>query len=373
MCIDALLDEEDLVIQLFRSYWREMRQVEEIVPGTWVELTNPTAEEVASIATTLGIDQDDVLAAIDPEEKARVQTEDDYTLIVVDVPAREVRHHEQAYNTIPLGVIVTNDNVLTVCSEETSVLSSLHQARIRDFSTEEQMSFVYRLMLRIAIRYQQVLAGIDRQRMDFEERIEEVGEESDLVRLHELESTLVYFSTSLRGNANVLNRLTRYAHLQQEEWRDVLDDAIVENQQAIEMAQLAPEQRHGATDLDNDHSLHPHGDLWCLRHERGGGVDAVFGSAPRVHAHQPYHGLRLPDICPDPAQEEAAVGLRPQWTDRAALFEGGPAQCVADCGVSRASALRPWGPFVRPSFACQACPGIPARTQRRRQAVCPSS
>ncbi len=249
MCIDALLDEEDLVIQLFRSYWREMRQVEEIVPGTWVELTNPTAEEVASIATTLGIDQDDVLAAIDPEEKARVQTEDDYTLIVVDVPAREVRHHEQAYNTIPLGVIVTNDNVLTVCSEETSVLSSLHQARIRDFSTEEQMSFVYRLMLRIAIRYQQVLAGIDRQRMDFEERIEEVGEESDLIRLHELESTLVYFSTSLRGNANVLNRLTRYAHLQQEEWRDVLDDAIVENQQAIEMAQIYREIIDGTRQL----------------------------------------------------------------------------------------------------------------------------
>ena len=79
--------------------------------------------------------------------------------------------------------------------------------------------------------------------------IEEVGDENDLIRLHELESTLVYFSTSLRGNANVLNRLTRYSHLQREEWRDVLDDAIVENQQAIEMAQIYREIIDGTRQL----------------------------------------------------------------------------------------------------------------------------
>ena len=65
------------MIELYKSYWREMRLVDEIVPGTWVELTNPTADEVAEVAEMLGIDQDDVLAAIDPEERSRVQTEDD--------------------------------------------------------------------------------------------------------------------------------------------------------------------------------------------------------------------------------------------------------------------------------------------------------
>ena len=237
------------MIELYRSYWREMRVVDEIVPGTWIELTSPTAEEAAQIAELLGIDQDDVLAAIDPEEKARIQTEDEYTLIVVDVPAREVRHHEQAYNTIPLGIILTEDNVVTVCSEETSVLSSFHKARIRDLSTENRLAFVYRIMLRIALRYQQVLANIDRTRMEFEEQIEEVEDERDLIRLHEMESTLVYFSTSLRGNANVLNRLTRYGHLHQAEDRDILDDAIVENQQAIEMAQIYREVIDGTREL----------------------------------------------------------------------------------------------------------------------------
>ena len=237
------------MIRLFRSYWREMRKVDEIVPGTWVELTNPTSEEAADIASTLGIDQDDVLAAIDPEEKARVQTEDDYTLIVVDVPAREERHHEQAYNTIPLGIILTDENVLTVCSEEVSVLTSLHKARIRDLSTENRLAFVYRIMLRNALRYQQVLSNIDRARTEFEERIEEVEDEHDLITLHEMESTLVYLSTSLRGNANVLNRLTRYGHLQQPEDRDILDDAIVENQQAIEMAQIYREVIDGTRQL----------------------------------------------------------------------------------------------------------------------------
>lgn len=240
---------EARVIQLYRSYWREMRAVTEIVPGTWVELTSPTAEEAAEVADVLGVDQDDILAAIDPEERSRVQTEDDYTLIVVDLPAREERHHEQAYNTIPLGVIVTDANVITVCSEETSVLSSLHDARIRDLSTENRLAFIYRIMLRIALRYQQVLAGIDRTRIEFEEHIEDLKGEHDLIQLHELESTLVYLATSLRGNANVLNRLSRYEHLQQPEDRDILDDAIVENQQAIEMAQIYREVIDGTREL----------------------------------------------------------------------------------------------------------------------------
>lgn len=237
------------MIGLYRSYWREMRAVDEVVPGTWVELTSPSADEAAQVAEMLGVDQDDVLAAIDPEEKARIQTEDDYTLIVVDIPAREERHHEQAYNTIPLGIILTEDNVVTVCSEETSVLSSFHKARIRDLSTENRLAFVYRIMLRIALRYQQVLANIDRTRIEFEEHIEELKGEDDLIQLHELESTLVYFSTSLRGNANVLNRLTRYGHLHQPEDRDILDDAIVENQQAIEMAQIYREVIDGTREL----------------------------------------------------------------------------------------------------------------------------
>jgi magnesium transporter len=237
------------MISLYRSYWREMRLVSEIVPGTWVEVTSPTDEEAAEIAELLGIDRDDMLAAIDPEEKARVQTEDDYTLIVVDIPVREVRHHAQAYNTIPLGIILTEDNVVTVCSEETSVLTTFHTARIRDLSTENKLGFVYRIMLRIAMRYQQVLAAIDHERMEYEERIEEVGDEGDLIRLHEMESTLVYFSRSLRGNATVLSRLTRYGHLHQPEDRDILDDAIMENQQAIEMAQIYREVIDGTRQL----------------------------------------------------------------------------------------------------------------------------
>ena len=237
------------MIEVYRSYGREMRRQDQIVPGAWIELTSPTSEEAVQIAQALGIDEDDLLAAIDPEEKTRVQTEDDYTLIVVDIPAREERHHEQTYNTIPLGIILTQDNVLTVCSEETSVLRSFHDTRIRDVDTSNRLAFVYRIMLRIALRYQQVLAGIDRTRTEFEERIENVEGEADLIRLHELESTLVYFTTSLRGNANVLNRLTRYGHLNQAEDQDILDDAIVENQQAIEMAQIYREIIDGTREL----------------------------------------------------------------------------------------------------------------------------
>ena len=182
---------------------------------------------------------------VSQEKRERIRKVIEETGYVPSQSAQQLRTGK----TNLVGIILTADKVLTVCSEETSVLSSLHTARIRGLSTQNRLAFVYRIMLRIALRYQQVLANIDRTRREFEEHIEEVEDERDLIQLHELESTLVYLATSLRGNANVLNRLTRYGHLHQPEDRDILDDAIVENQQAIEMAQIYREVIDGTGEL----------------------------------------------------------------------------------------------------------------------------
>ncbi|MDO4623557.1 MAG: magnesium transporter CorA family protein [Eubacteriales bacterium] len=214
--------------------------IEDLQPGTWLEVTAPTNKETQRITQLLDIDQDDFLAAVDQDEKNRIEITDKYTLILVDIPAKETRHKQERYTTIPLGIIITQDYIVTVCTKGTPVLSYFHHSHGKDFSTQRQFRFVYQIMVRTAVLFQRALHSIDSKRTEFEETIDNKSmDEASLINLHELESTLVYFATSLRGNANVMNRLTRYSRLRQyPEDMELLDDAITETQQAIEMTQI---------------------------------------------------------------------------------------------------------------------------------------
>ncbi len=239
------------MIELYLTDGPETRVVQEIKDWTWIKLTAPTDKEVQRVAAALpGLDKDDLMAANDPEEKTRLVHEDAYSLILVDVPAREIRHDIETYHTIPLGIILMPRNVITVCAEDTQVLTPFHAGRVRGFSTRMRISFIYQILLRTSLLYQQALTVVDRKRTEFEGRIQSMTDERDLLRLHELESTLVYFATSLRGNGGVLTRLAHSERLKPgPEDEEILEDAIVENQQAVEMAQIYQDIIDGTRDL----------------------------------------------------------------------------------------------------------------------------
>lgn len=221
-----------------------------MVPGTWVNMVNPTVTEGEEIARKLDIDLQDLLAALDEEESSRVELEDGYTLILVDIPATEIRHDKEAYNTIPLGIILTSDVIITVCTEETPVLQAFINGRVKEFSTKKKLRFVYQILFRVSTLYQSHLRIIDKKRTEIEERIDYNTEDVDLIDLHALESTLVYFATSLRANGVVLDRLTRYKRLEQyPEDKDLLGDVIVENRQAIEMTTIYRDIINGTREL----------------------------------------------------------------------------------------------------------------------------
>ena len=239
------------MIELYLTDGPETRVVQQIKDWTWIKLTAPTADEVQRVAAALpGLDKDDLMAANDPEEKTRLVHEEAYSLILVDVPARAIRHDIETYHTIPLGIILMPHNVITVCAEDTQVLTPFHAGRIRDFSTRMRISFIYQILLRTSLLYQQALTEIDRKRIEFEGRIQSMTDERDLLSLHELESTLVYFATSLRGNGGVLTRIAHSERLKPgPEDEEILEDAIVENQQAVEMAQIYHDIIDGTRDL----------------------------------------------------------------------------------------------------------------------------
>ena len=237
-------------MKIYRTKDKLLTVADDMSEGSWVCLTAPTESEVRRVAATLDIEPSDLFAATDPEESARISLEDGYTVIIVDIPYQIPGSDQGVYSTIPMGILLTQDLVVTVCSVDTPVIGDLSSCRVKGFSTRKKMRFVYQLLYRAATMYQQELRLIDRRRQALEKNLSGDLRDSDLVELHGLESTLVYFATSLRANATVLDRLTRYKRLEQyPDDRELLDDVIVEIRQAIEMTSIYRDDIKGTREL----------------------------------------------------------------------------------------------------------------------------
>ncbi|MCM1180719.1 MAG: magnesium transporter CorA family protein [Clostridium sp.] len=238
------------MIRIYKTDNRKIGELHAYEPGSWVQLTAPTLDEMQLISERFEIDIADVRAAMDADESSRVELEDNYTLILVDIPIVEIRNEQKAYTAIPLGILLLDDYTITICAEETPVLEYFVNSIVRDFSTKKQMRFVYQILYRTCMVYQLYLRTIDNKRTEIEIRAQENVQEEDLVTLHELESNLVYFATSLRANGAVIDRLSRYSRVRQfPEDKDLLDDVKVENAQAIEMTVIYKDIIHGTREL----------------------------------------------------------------------------------------------------------------------------
>nr|MBQ8253809.1 magnesium transporter CorA family protein [Lachnospiraceae bacterium] len=229
----------------------KLSMLNDFEPDVWVNLVSPDMDEIVETAKQYGIDVNDMKAALDDEESSRVQLEDGYTMILVDIPSAEVRNEQNAYTTIPLGILLVKNAIITVCGKETPILTHFSNNLMRGFSTKKKMRFVYQILLRTTNLYQADLRVIDKRREEIEHRISvDDTEDTDLIHLHELETNLVFFATSLSANRIVLERLTRYERIEQyPEDKELLDDVIVENRQAIEMTNIYRDIIHGARDL----------------------------------------------------------------------------------------------------------------------------
>ena len=238
------------MMKIYRTQDKQLTRATDFTEGVWVCMTAPTQEEVREVAATLDIEPADLQAALDPEESARIALEDGYTVILVDIPIKPAGQGEGIYTTVPLGILLTQDLIITVCSVETAVLGDFAACRVRGFSTRKKMRFVYQILYRAATLYQQELRLIDRRRQGIEKNLTGALRDSDLMELHGLESSLVYFATSLRANLTVLDRLTRYKRLEQyPDDRELLDDVIVEIRQAIEMTGIYRDDIKGTREL----------------------------------------------------------------------------------------------------------------------------
>ena len=227
------------MIRIFKTEDGSMHEKEEMQPGCWIALTNPTASEIMEIADAYNIEAGHLKAPLDEEERSRIEVEDEYTLVLVDIPSIEERSGKDWFVTIPMAIIMTNEVLITVCLEETPVLTSFMDGRVRDFHTFMKTRFVLQILYKNATQYLQYLRIIDKKSEVIERKLHQSQKNEELIELLELEKSLVYFTTSLRSNEVVLEKLLRTEKIKKyPEDTDLLEDVIVENKQAIEMANI---------------------------------------------------------------------------------------------------------------------------------------
>ena len=224
------------MISIYKTVEDELMSVDKIEDGCWVYVTRPTTEELERLQDETGIDMDDLRAPLDDEERSRVEVEDDYNMILVDIPSLD---EKDRYVTIPLGIYMTKEVIVTLCLEESPVLRAFANKRVREFYTFKKTRFVFQILYRNATSYLRYLRIIDRKSDQIEEKLHISQKNSELIELLELEKSLVYFTTSLRSNEVVLEKLLRTEKIRKyPDDEDLLEDVIVENKQAIEMANI---------------------------------------------------------------------------------------------------------------------------------------
>lgn len=227
------------MIKIYNAESSQVTELSAIAPGCWVYLTEPTEEELSSIEAQSGVEMDALKAALDEEERSRIEIEDNYTMVLVDIPTSEERHGKQSYQTMPMSIIVTKDLVITVCLEDSPVFQPFLNGRVKNFFTRMKTRFILQLLYRNASMFLQYLRSIDKKSEIVEKRLHSSTQNKELIQLLELEKSLVYFTTSLRSNEVVLEKLLKTEAIKKyPEDTDLLEDVIVENKQAIEMANI---------------------------------------------------------------------------------------------------------------------------------------
>ena len=217
--------------------------------GCWVHLQNPTKEEMDGLTKRFALDPTFLSAALDVEERARLEHDKDQTLIIVDTPFMEKEGSGYIYSTIPIGIVLVDDVIITIVTQETSIITDFTEERIRGFTTEKRFRFILQLLYRNAAMYLSYLKQVDKASMAVQEKLEKSLRNSELLQMMKLEKSLVFFSTSLKGNEVVLEKMMRLESIKQvPEGGDLLEDVIIENRQAMEMCTIYRDILSGTMD-----------------------------------------------------------------------------------------------------------------------------
>ena len=230
----------------------QLEEINKIQKGCWVNLVSPSDEEIINVCSELKISTDYVKDSLDYEEKARIDTEEDdgTVLFVIDVPVIEKEGDSYTYSTMPLGVIIVRDDyIVTVSLRKSIVIEKFIKSKVKNFVTYMKSRFLFQIMLENSSAYLTYLKRINKETEIAESTLKHSMKNRELLKMLSLEKSLVYFTTSIKSNEVVMEKTLRGKFIKlYEDDEDILEDAIIENKQAIEMGKIYSDILNGTMD-----------------------------------------------------------------------------------------------------------------------------
>lgn len=231
----------------------KFEEIKDFEKGSWINLVNPTETEIKKVCENLKIQDDFIRAALDNEEKARIDVEEDdgTTLFIVDVPIIEKSKDENdIYTTMPLGMIVVRDDYfITVSLNKNKIINSFEKMKINNFQTYKKSRFIFQILYINASYFLSYLKQINKETEIAEYVLQKSMKNKELLKMLSLEKSLVYFTTSLKSNELVMEKTMRGKIIKlYEDDEEILEDAIIENKQAIEMSKIYSDILNGTMD-----------------------------------------------------------------------------------------------------------------------------
>ena len=229
------------MINIYKTIDGKIVEIDEIEKHAWINMVNPTEEELLSISDQLNVEEDFLRAALDEEEISRVELDEDMNqaLITIDVPIVDKTSQMVLYSTIPVGIIETHENIITVCLQSNTIIDDFAKGRVKQVFTNLKTRFIFQMLYRVATRFLVYLRHINRMSTEIEKELHRSMKNKELIQLLDLEKSLVFFSTSLKANQSVLEKLQRGRVIKlYEDDRELLEDVLIEVEQAIEMSNI---------------------------------------------------------------------------------------------------------------------------------------
>lgn len=224
------------MISYYKTINGRIQEIEAYEPGCWINCIEPEGEEVASLIKDFNIEPDFFRASLDEEESSHIDHENGVTLIIIDIPAVEKFDKSIRYTTMPIGIMITEKNVITVSLRDNPILSEFSEGVVKDVLTNYKTQFVFHIMLRVATKYLQYLKQIDKISDHVEQQMKKSMKNQEIIQLFEIQKSLVYFSSSLKADEITLEKLMRGRHIKlYDDDQDLLEDVLIEIKQAIEM------------------------------------------------------------------------------------------------------------------------------------------
>ena len=219
---------------------KETKKIQAIEENTWINLVNPTKEEINEVLKYISVDEDLITKVLDEEELPRIEKTEKATLIVIDGPFMEDTNIKNKYKTYPLGIIICEDlHIITVSLKDFSILKDFEEGKVSTFYTYKKTRFLIQILLKTASTYLKALKQVNEDIHKKEKKLVSSTTNKELLELLNIEKTLVYFLTSLKANDVVLEKLSKGNILDlYEEDLELLEDTIIENKQGIEMCSI---------------------------------------------------------------------------------------------------------------------------------------